>query len=82
LVGEKMDKDNVKEKAQVFLDEDIRVFIITTNGDYNFCDILLVTDKYIFVQHFAGHKEGLKERIFYSDIVENKFNEYREKDES
>ena len=74
-----MVKDKVeryREKAQIFLDEDIRAFIITENGDWNYCDIVLVTDKYVYVEHFAGNRNGTKDRIFFIDIL--KFDEYKE----
>lgn len=66
--------ERFKEKADIFLDEDIRAFIVTVNGDWHYCDVILVTDKYIYVKHFSGKKAGQKERIFFVDIL--KFEEY------
>jgi len=67
-----------KEKAQIFLDEDIRAFIITSDGDWNYCDIIVVGEKFCYVEHFGGHKIGTKQRIFYVDII--KFDEFKEKE--
>ncbi len=67
--------ERMKAKAELFLAKDIKVFIIDTLDNYYWCDILLVGEDYLFVQHFTGKKEGEKERILWYDII--KFEEYR-----
>lgn len=66
-------------KAKIFLDENIKAFIITSNSNWNYCDILFVSDNSIYIQHFAGKRIMQKERIFYTDII--KFEEYKEKED-
>ena len=68
--------ERMKAKAELFLEKDIKVFIIDTLNNYYFCDILLVGEDYLFVQHFTGKKKFEKERILWFDII--KFEEYRE----
>lgn len=63
-----------KIKAEGFLKENIRAFIVDINNTYYFCDIIFVGETSIHVQHFEGHKKLEKERLFWSDIV--KFEEY------
>jgi len=68
--------ERIKAKAELFLSKDIKVFIVDTLDNYYFCDILLVGEDYLFVQHFTGKKKFEKERILWLDII--KFEEYRE----
>ena len=71
--------ERYKGKAEVFLRNNIKAFIINTAGDYFFCNILLVGEDYLYVQHFTGKKKSEKERIVWFDII--KFEEYEEKKE-
>lgn len=71
--------ERFKIKAEDFLDNDIRAFIVDVNNTYYFCDILLVGSEGIYVQIFKGTKQGEKIRIFWADIV--RFDEYKEKEE-
>ena len=77
--------ENVKEmvkrfkgKAEVFLKNNTRAFIIDTSNNYYFCDILVVGEDYLYVKHFTGKKKLEKERILWYDII--KFDEYDEKE--
>lgn len=72
-------KDKVERyrlKAEIFLDENIPAFIITINGDWNFCSIQKVNKHSIEVSHFAGKREGQTQRIIFIDIIQ--FDEYQE----
>ena len=69
--------ERYKEKADVFLKENIKAFITTVNGDWHYCYIVFVTDKYVYIQNASKDKLQKKERIFYVDIV--KFEEYKER---
>jgi len=71
--------ERLKGKAEIFLKNNTKAFIIDTADNYYFCYILLVGEDYLYVQHFTGKKKGEKERIVWFDII--KFEEYQEKEE-
>jgi len=68
--------ERLKLKAELFLKEDIRAFIKDVYDNYHFCDISLVGENWLLIQHFKGSREGEKTRIFWPDILE--ISEYRE----
>lgn len=68
--------ERFKGKAEVFLKNNTPVFIIDTADNYYFCDILLIGEDYLYIQHFTGKKKGEKERIVWFDIL--KFEEYKD----
>jgi len=70
--------ERYKGKAEVFLKNNTKAFIVNINEDYFFCDILLIGEDYLYVRHFTGKKKGEKERIVWFDII--KFEEYEEKE--
>lgn len=62
-----------KATAEIFLKEDIKVFIKDSSDDYYFADILLVGEDTITVQCFGPkQKAGEKFRIFWPLVVEFK----------
>ena len=63
--------------SEVFLKNNTRAFIIDTFNNYYFCDILVIGEDYLYVQHFTGKKKLEKERILWFDII--KFDEYNER---
>lgn len=65
-----------KIKAEGFLNDNIKAFIVDVNNTYYFCDIILVGDNSILIKGFKGNRDGLKERLFWADII--KFEEYKE----
>jgi len=67
-----------KIKAEDFLKENVKAFIVDINDTYYFCNIIFVGDICIHIQHFKGNKKFEKERIYWADIV--KFEEYKEKE--
>ena len=71
--------ERFKAKAEIFLKNNTKAFIVNINNDYYFCDILIVGEDYLYVQHFAGKKKYEKERILWYDII--KFDEYEERSE-
>ena len=72
--------ERIKAKAELFLKNDTKVFIVDTLDNYYWCDILLIGEDYLFVQHFTGKKKFEKERILWLDII--KFEEYKENENS
>ena len=71
--------ERFKIKAEEFLKEDVRAFIVDTNDTYYFCDIILVGDASVLIQNFKGPRNNEQEKIFWADVV--KFQEYKEKGE-
>ena len=69
--------ERMKAKAEIFLKNSIKAFIVDVYDNYYFCDILLVGEDYLYVKHFTGKKKGEKERIVWFDII--KFEEYQER---
>lgn len=69
----------LKEKAEYFLDKDIRAFIKDSANNFYFCDVLIVGETHLMVHNFAGNREGEKSSILWMDI--EVFSEYREKGE-
>ena len=65
-----------KIKAEGFLKEDIKAFIIDTNDTYYFCDIIFVGENYLVVQGFKGVRKAEKDRLFWADVV--KLEAYKE----
>lgn len=71
--------ERFKIKAEDFLNNNIKAFIIDTNNTYYFCNIVFVGDEGVYVQNFKGVREGQKERIFWADII--KFKGYKNKED-
>jgi len=69
--------ERLKGKAEIFLKNNTKAFIVDIDDNYYFCDILLVGEDYLYVKHFTGKKKGEKERIVWFDII--KFEEYQER---
>lgn len=66
-----------KEKAEYFLEYNIKAFIKDSNDQFYFCDILIVGETHLYIENFAGHRKGIKNKILWIDI--EVFNEYKEK---
>ena len=78
-----MERDTVKEKierfkgkADLFLKNDVRVFIVDIYENYFFCHILSVGEDYILVEGFKGKRKYEKDRILWLDVI--KLEEYKE----
>ena len=69
--------ERFKIKAEGFLKDNIKAFIVDINDTYYFCDIIFVGDISIHVYNFKGSRMGEKDRIYWSDVV--RFEEYKEK---
>ena len=70
--------ERLRIKAEEFLEENIKVFIVDSNDTYYFCDILFVGLNYLLVQNFKGVRKLEKERIWWADVV--KLEPYKEKE--
>ena len=67
--------ERLKGKAEIFLKNNTKVFIIDITNNYYFCDINSIDEDYIYVKNFAGKRKGEEERILWFDII--KFEEYQ-----
>jgi len=75
-IREKLER--LKIKAEEFLKDDTRAFIVDINDTYYFCDIILVGDNTLLVQNFKGKRANEQEKIYWADIV--KLEEYKDKE--
>lgn len=80
------DKDILKEKierlklkAELFLKNNNKVFIIDIYDNYYFCDILFVGEDSLVVHGFDGIRKYEKDRILWADVV--KLEEYKNRGE-
>jgi len=62
-----------KEKAEYFLQNDIKCFLKTLDGGFHSADILLVGDRFILIEDFIKNR---KVKIYWFDVLF--FDEYRE----
>ena len=69
--------ERLKCKANFFLMNSIKTFIVDTSDDYYFCEILSFDENYIYVKHFTGKRIGEEDKILWFDII--KFEEYEER---
>lgn len=76
--GLKEKAERVKVKAEIFLNKNIKAFIVDANNDFYFCDIKSVGEDYLIVIGFAGQRKLEKDKIFFIDIL--RFEEYEEKE--
>ncbi len=80
MINELRDKiERFKIKAENFLNNNIKAFIIDANNTYYFCDIIFVGEEGVHIRNFKGPRKHEKERIFWEDV--NKFEEYKERGE-
>ena len=74
-------KDKVerwKLLADVFIENNSKVFIKKINGDLHFCIIVLNGDDSVLVDNFGPEqREGKREKIWWFEVEE--FEEYKEK---
>ncbi len=70
--------ERLKGKAEIFLKNNTKAFIIDIEDNYYFCHIILVDEDYLYVKNFTGKKKGEEEKIVWFDII--KFEEYQEKE--
>lgn len=74
-----MDTETLKEKARIFLENDLKVFINDIYNNYHFCYIKEVREDWVIVYGFKGNRMGETTRILWLDIV--KLSEYKDQEE-
>ena len=70
--------ERFKIKAEGFLKDDVKAFIVDVNDTYYFCDIILVGETTILIQNFKGPRVGQQEKLSWADVV--KFEEYKDRE--
>lgn len=68
--------EQLRAKAEFFLDNNIKAFIKDVNDTWYFCDILVVGEVRLLVSNFAGQLKGEKSNLLWIDIESIK--EYKE----
>ena len=71
-----MDTETKKEKAIIFLKNNIRAFIKDSYDNYYFCDIKEICPDWVIVKCFQGNKSSEIFRILWIDMVD--IQEYNE----
>jgi hypothetical protein len=65
-----------KGLAELFLKNNTQAYIKEINGDFHFCDILLVGEESIYIYNFGPEqRKGLKDKVYWYLISE--FDEYK-----
>lgn len=67
--------ERFKIKAERFLKNNSKTFIVDVQDTYYFCYVVAVREEEIHIQNFKGPRKCEKERIFWEDIV--KLEEYK-----
>jgi hypothetical protein len=67
--------ERFKIKAEDFLNNNIKAFIVDINDTWYSCDIILVGEISLVVRNFEGNLIGKDQQLFWSDIV--RFEEWR-----
>ena len=71
--------ERFKIKAEDFLKNNIKAFIVDINDTWYFCEIIFVGDASVHIQNFKGKRKFEKERIFWADVV--RLDEYHDEGE-
>lgn len=67
---DKVKVNRLKDKAELFLKEDIRAVVKTYNKDFYFCDIMVVGETRLMVHSFAGKRKGQSDNLLWIDIFD------------
>lgn len=70
--------ERIKGKAELFLKNNIPVFIKDVNDNYYFCNIIVIGEVYLYIEDFVGKRKGERSQIVWYDIIH--FEEYKEKE--
>ncbi len=67
----------LKNKAEIFLRENIKSFIKDVYDNYHFCNIKEINSDWVIIKNFKGKREGENLRILWIDILD--IQEYKER---
>lgn len=73
-IRENIERNRIK--ANIFLKDNSKVFIIDTSKNYYFCYVTSVGENYIYIKNFRGKRTEIEEKILFVDMI--KFEEYKE----
>lgn len=71
--------ERTKVKAKIFLEKNIKTFIVDIDNNYYFCDLKSIEEDFLIVIGFAGRRKFETDKIFFIDII--RFEEYEELEE-
>ena len=60
--------EGLKDKADFFVDNNLRAFIKDKEDTFYFCDILSVGEVHLLIYNFAGKRTGEKTQLLWIDI--------------
>lgn len=66
-----------KIKAEIFLKNNTRVFLVDTHDTYYWADLIYVGEDTITLLPFDGEYKGTKKTLLWVDVI--KFEEYQER---
>ena len=69
--------DELKAKAEFFLENDLQAFIKDINDTWYFCDILIVGEIKLSIYNFEGQRKKEKDNLLWIDI--KSIDEYKER---
>jgi hypothetical protein len=70
--------ERFKIKAEGFLKEDIKAFIIDINQTWYSCNIISMNNLSCLICNFEGDDIGITQKIYFSDII--RLEEYKKKE--
>lgn len=68
--------ERLQKTAEIFLKEDLKVYIKDVYDNYHFCNIFEIRSDWVVVRYFKGTMMGETNRILWIDI--EKMVEYKE----
>ena len=71
-----MEIKELKERAKIFLNNKIKIFVKDIYDNFYFCEIKEISGEFLIVSNFAGSRNGTDTRVLWLDITE--IQEYRE----
>ncbi len=74
--GIKDKAERIKAKAEIFLKNKTKTFIVDSFDNYYFCDIISVEEDYLIVLGFAGRRKFERDKIYFVDVL--RLEEYKE----
>ncbi len=72
---EKIERNMVK--AEIFLKNNTKAFIVDISDDYYWADLIFVDEEKVTIKCFSGKSIGMTKTLLWVDII--RFEEYRER---
>lgn len=68
-----------KIKAEIFLNNNIKAFIVDIYDSWYSCDIIFVGDVFLVIRNFDGEDIGKEKKLYWTDVM--RFEEWKGKEE-